>query len=87
MLHAIWIMIIGAIIGAIAGAIVGRGQAMGWISNIIAGLLGSWIGQSLLGSWGPKVADMAIFPSILGAIVLVVVVSAVFGIWRKRDSV
>ena len=86
MLHALWIIIIGAIIGAIAGAILDRGSAMGWISNIIAGLLGSWLGESLLGSWGPHIADMAIFPSLIGAIVLVVVVSAVFGIWGKKRS-
>lgn len=86
MLHALWIIIIGAIIGAIAGAIVGRGSAMGWLSNIIAGLLGSWLGESLLGSWGPHIADMAIFPSLIGAIVLVVVVSAVFGIWGKKRN-
>ena len=86
MLHALWIIIIGAIIGASAGAIVGRGSAMGWLSNIIAGLLGSWLGESLLGSWGPHIADMAIFPSLIGAIVLVVVVSAVFGIWGKKRN-
>ena len=86
MLHALWIIIIGAIIGAIAGALVGRGSAMGWLSNIIAGLLGSWLGESLLGSWGPHIADMAIFPSLIGAIVLVVVVSAVFGIWGKKRN-
>ena len=86
MLHALWIIIIGAIIGAIAGAIVGRGSAMGWLSNIIAGLLGSWLGESLLGRWGPHIADMAIFPSLIGAIVLVVVVSAVFGIWGKKRN-
>ena len=86
MLHFLWVVIIGAIIGAVAGMIVGRGSAMGWISNIIAGLVGSWLGEALLGSWGPHIADMAIFPSLIGAIVLVVAVSAVFGIWNKRDA-
>lgn len=86
MLHVLWVVIIGAIIGAIAGLIVGRGSAMGWVSNIIAGLVGSWLGEALLGSWGPHIADMAIFPSLIGAIVLVVAVSAVFGIWNKSGT-
>lgn len=30
---------------------------MGWISNIIAGLVDSWLGESLLGSWGQHIAD------------------------------
>ncbi|WP_057788259.1 GlsB/YeaQ/YmgE family stress response membrane protein [Weissella minor] len=69
----IWTLIIGAIIGAIGGAI--TSTSMGWIANIAAGLVGSWLGEKLLGSWGPHMADMAIFPSIIGAVVVVVVVS------------
>ncbi|WP_128518138.1 GlsB/YeaQ/YmgE family stress response membrane protein, partial [Lacticaseibacillus paracasei] len=49
--------------------------AMGWIANIVAGLIGAWIGQGLLGTWGPSLAGMAIIPSIIGAIVVVAVVS------------
>lgn len=71
----IWTLIVGAVIGTIAGAITSRGAAMGWISNIIAGLIGSWLGESLLGSWGPSLAGMALIPSIIGAIVLVLIVS------------
>ena len=71
----IWSLIVGAIIGAIAGAITNRGAAMGWIANIVAGLIGAWIGQGLLGTWGPSLAGMAIIPSIIGAIVVVAVVS------------
>jgi uncharacterized membrane protein YeaQ/YmgE (transglycosylase-associated protein family) len=80
----LWSLIVGAIIGAIAGAITGRGQSMGWISNIVAGLVGSAIGQGLLGHWGPTLAGMAIVPSIIGAVVLVLVVSAVFGFKTKN---
>lgn len=50
-----------------------------WIGNIIAGLVGASAGQWLLGSWGPQLAGMALIPSILGAIILVVVVSLVLG--------
>ena len=74
-MHLLWSIIIGAVIGAIAGAITYKGDSMGWISNIIAGLVGSFIGQALLGSWGPSLAGMALIPSIIGAIILVAVVS------------
>lgn len=48
---------------------------MNWIANIIAGLVGSSLGEALLGAWGPQVAGMAIVPSLLGAIILVILVS------------
>lgn len=74
-MHWLWVLIVGAIIGAIAGAITNKGQSMGWLSNIIAGLIGSSLGEALLGSWGPQLAGMAIIPSIIGAVILVALVS------------
>lgn len=71
----ICVLIVGAIIGAVAGVITRRSGAMGWISNIIAGLVGSAIGEALLGHWGPQLAGMAIIPSLIGAIIVVAVVS------------
>ncbi|KRN76624.1 hypothetical protein IV67_GL000125 [Weissella minor] len=68
-------LIIGAVIGAIGGAITSKGASMGWIANIAAGLVGSWLGESLLGSWGPSLAGMALIPSVLGAMIVVIVVS------------
>lgn len=73
------VIIVGGLIGLIAGAITKKGGSMGLIANIIAGLVGSSVGQSLLGSWGPSLAGMAIIPSIVGAVIVVAVVSFLFG--------
>lgn len=75
----IWSLIVGAIIGVIAGAITGRGNSMGWIANIVAGLVGSALGQALFGNWGPFLAGMALVPSIIGAVILVLIVSFFLG--------
>ena len=74
MLGWIWSLIIGGIIGAIAGALTSRDLPAGWLGNIVAGLLGSW---------GPSLAGMALIPSILGAVILVVIVSIIFGMRKK----
>ena len=52
---------------------------MGIIANIVAGLVGSSVGQALFGTWGPTLAGMALVPSILGAVIVVAVVSFFFG--------
>ena len=75
----IWVLVVGGLIGLIAGAITKRGGSMGIISNIIAGLVGSAIGQGLLGAWGPQLAGMAVIPSVVGAVIVVLSVSFVFG--------
>ena len=56
----IWSIIVGGFIGFIAGAITNKGGAMGIIANIIAGLLGSSVGQALFGKWGPTMAGMSL---------------------------
>ncbi|RCF88285.1 GlsB/YeaQ/YmgE family stress response membrane protein, partial [Enterococcus faecium] len=56
-------------------AITNKGSSMGIIANVVAGLVGSALGQALLGSWGPSIAGMAIVPSLIGAIILVLIVS------------
>lgn len=71
----IWSIIIGALIGMSAAAITNRRQKMGCIANILAGLIGSSIGQTLFGDWGPRLANMALIPSIFGAIIVIAVVS------------
>ena len=74
-MHWLWVLIVGGVIGLAAGAITRRGGSMGVISNIIAGLVGSALGEAILGAWGPQVAGMAIIPSIVGAVILVLIVS------------
>lgn len=75
----IWSLIVGGVIGLIAGAITKKGGSMGIVANVLAGLVGSWVGQSLLGSFGPVVAGMAIVPSIIGAVIVVLAVSFFLG--------
>ena len=87
MLHWIWVLIVGGLIGLAAGALTKRGGSMGWISNIIAGLVGSSLGQWIFGNWGPQLAGMAIIPSLIGAVILVLIVSVVLGFWKKDDIV
>ncbi len=52
MMHFIWTLIIGAVIGCIGQLIVGRDMPLGWLGNIIGGLVGAWLGTALLGDWG-----------------------------------
>ena len=52
---------------------------MGIIANVLAGLVGSSVGQHLLGTWGPSLAGMALIPSVLGAVIVIAVVSFFLG--------
>ncbi|WP_053361756.1 GlsB/YeaQ/YmgE family stress response membrane protein [Bacillus sp. FJAT-27251] len=86
MLSFLWSLIIGGIIGWLAGLIMGRDIPGGVIGNIIAGFIGAWLGQAILGNWGPVVADFAILPALIGAIALVFIVSLVMKGMRKSTD-
>ena len=65
-------IIAGGLIGLLAGKITKKGSSMGIIANIFAGLIG---GQALLGKWGPSIAGMPLLPSIVGAGIVIAVLS------------
>lgn len=86
MFYWIWTLIIGGLIGLIAGIITGKGKSMNWLVNIIAGLVGSSVGQAIFGSWGPKTAGMPLIPAILGAAILVIVASFILGMFNSKPD-
>ena len=79
----IWSLIIGGVIGWLAGLILGRDVPGGVIGNIIAGFIGAWLGSLILGNWGPEIGSFFIIPALIGAIVLVLIVSFVMKSMRR----
>ncbi|WNF36800.1 GlsB/YeaQ/YmgE family stress response membrane protein [Bacillaceae bacterium IKA-2] len=71
-------LIIGGVIGWLAGAILGKNVPGGIIGNIIAGIVGAWIGGELgLFTVGPVVGGIQIIPALIGAIILIFVLSLI----------
>jgi len=83
MISFIWYLIIGGILGWLAGVILVKDFPGGIIGNIIAGIVGSWIGSMVLGNWGWRVSDFYVFPALIGAIVLIFIVSLILKGMRK----
>jgi uncharacterized membrane protein YeaQ/YmgE (transglycosylase-associated protein family) len=76
-----WI-IIGALAGWIASMIMGRNGRMGWLANIIVGIVGALIGGFVWGliTSAPFVATFSLgtlLVAILGAIILLAIYGAV----------
>ncbi|MGZ0879934.1 GlsB/YeaQ/YmgE family stress response membrane protein [Priestia megaterium] len=85
-MEILWMLIVGGIIGWLAGLITGRDVPGGIIGNIIAGFIGSWLGVLILGSWGPVIGGFAIIPAIIGAIILVLIVSFVLRKMGQKNT-
>ena len=80
----ILMLIVGGLIGWIAGGIVGKDIPGGILGNISAGIVGAALGSWIFGDWGWHLGGIAIFPALIGTIILVAVVSFIFGKLRKK---
>ncbi|TAA70523.1 GlsB/YeaQ/YmgE family stress response membrane protein [Planococcus salinarum] len=77
-------LIMGGVIGWLAGLILGKDVPGGIIGNIIAGIIGAWLGSLLLGDWGPEIWGVYIVPALIGALILVFVLSLILGSMGKN---
>lgn len=71
-------LIIGGVIGWIASMIMKTDVQMGWVANVIAGIVGSWLGTLLLGTMlgpgAPTASGISLFSilvSIIGACIAI----------------
>ncbi|HDK4039252.1 TPA: GlsB/YeaQ/YmgE family stress response membrane protein [Staphylococcus aureus] len=71
----IGMLIVGGLIGWAAGAIMGKD---------IPGIIGSWLGGTLLGHWGPELGSIYILPALIGSIILIALVTLILRAVRKK---
>jgi transglycosylase associated protein len=64
-------LLVGSFIGCIAGFFTKKGESMGILANVFAGLVGSCAGYSVFGLWVSKFSDFVLIPSVVGAVVLI----------------
>ncbi|MNJ77413.1 Transglycosylase associated protein [compost metagenome] len=62
----------------------GRDIPGGVIGNIIAGFIGAWLGSLIMGNWGPVIGNFYFVPALIGAIILVFIVSLIMGSMQRN---
>ncbi|WP_163100105.1 GlsB/YeaQ/YmgE family stress response membrane protein [Peribacillus alkalitolerans] len=67
-------VIIVLVLGFVAEKLTPFSMPGSWAGSILAGFVGTWIGPMLFGTWGPVVVGYALIPSLIGAIIVVIVV-------------
>jgi uncharacterized membrane protein YeaQ/YmgE (transglycosylase-associated protein family) len=84
MLGFIWFIIMGGVIGWLASIVMRRDSSMGMAANIIVGIIGSFIGNSVLsfllgggtiGAWPPDWSG--VLGALIGAVVLLGILNVV----------
>ncbi len=77
------LLIVAAVAGALGEMIAGEKIPGGWIGSIIAGLVGAWLGGTLL-QFGPVIGGIQVIPAIIGAALFVLVIRLLMTATRTR---
>lgn len=85
-MEIIVILLVGALIGWLADLMVPGRLPFGFIGAIIAGLVGSWIGGTLIGQWGPTLGGYYVIPSLIGAAIFAFIVAFVMKALARRPT-
>ena len=76
-------LLVAGLVGFAAEALVPSGDGRhGWLGAVGAGLLGSWLGPTLVGHVGPVLMGVQLIPALAGALVLVAALTLI----RKMAS-
>ncbi|MBX9691755.1 MAG: GlsB/YeaQ/YmgE family stress response membrane protein [Cyanobacteria bacterium] len=67
--------IVAAVCAGIAAYLVPGTIPGGFLVSVIFGILGAWLGTSMIGGFGPSLFGVPIVPAILGSALLVFVLS------------
>lgn len=80
----IWFIVMGGVIGWMASLVMKRDASMGFLLNIIVGIVGSFIGNSVLsfmlgggtiGAWPPD--WRGVIGALMGAVILLAIVNLI----------
>ncbi len=56
----------------------------GFFAAAIVGVIGAWVGNALMGSFGPSLGGAALVPTILGSALCILLMSLVSGSLARR---
>jgi uncharacterized membrane protein YeaQ/YmgE (transglycosylase-associated protein family) len=78
-------LIVAAVCAWIAEAIVPGRVPGGFLTSAIIGIIGAWIGTSLMGHMGPDLAGVALLPAIVGSAILIFAMAILSGVFYHRS--
>jgi uncharacterized membrane protein YeaQ/YmgE (transglycosylase-associated protein family) len=77
-------LIVAAICAALAEKLVPNTVPGGFFTSAVVGIIGGWLGVTLMGSIGPDLAGVPLIPCIIGSAIFVFVISIVARFIKSR---
>lgn len=85
MMAFLGILFVGGFIGWFSGILADEAIPNVRIGNFLAGLIGAWLGNGVLGQFGPETGGFYILPSLIGAVALCLLVSWIMSMTNNNS--
>lgn len=86
-LSFILFLIVAAACAWIAERLVPGSIPGGFLTSAIVGIIGAWVGGSMMGNFGPSLAGVALLPCILGSAVCVFIGALLSRAFNRRGAI
>jgi uncharacterized membrane protein YeaQ/YmgE (transglycosylase-associated protein family) len=86
-IHFFLFLLVSAVCAGIASRVVPGIGRNGFLAGALVGIVGAWIGESVMGSVGPKVEGVPVLPAIVGSGIFIFglsLISRLFKIGQKK---
>lgn len=80
------ILFVGGFIGWFSGLLAEEDIPNVRIGNFLAGLIGAWLGNGVIGEFGPETGGFYLLPSFIGAVAICLLVSWIMSITNKNEK-
>ena len=80
-------LIVAAVCAYIAEMLVPGRVPGGFFTSAIVGIIGAWLGTSLMGHLGPDLEGIPLIPCILGSAIFIFILSLVSSMLKGRKTV
>jgi uncharacterized membrane protein YeaQ/YmgE (transglycosylase-associated protein family) len=80
-------LIVAAVCAYIAEMLVPGRVPGGFFTSAVVGIIGAWIGTSLMGAMGPELMGVPLLPCILGSAVFIFLLSLASSVMRGKKTV
>ncbi|MBP6745168.1 GlsB/YeaQ/YmgE family stress response membrane protein [bacterium] len=85
-IHFFLFLVVSAVCAGIAARVVPGIGRNGFLAGALVGIVGAWIGESVMGPIGPKLEGVPILPAIIGSGIFIFALSLISRLFRRGQK-
>jgi uncharacterized membrane protein YeaQ/YmgE (transglycosylase-associated protein family) len=85
-IHFVLFLIVSAVCASLASRVVPGIGRNGFFAAALVGIVGAWIGETVMGPIGPVLEGVALVPAIIGSMIFIFALSLLSRLFQKTQK-